>query len=180
MSILRKICPYFSLFSDVLSYIIERAITSLLKDELMFVSKTLLFKHPINRKTLNIWICEMQLHVYLQISVREVITDGFENISSPIFIHAKSDRWYLRKFEMQIYKCHQLSRRKVIILTTSNMIHNDQNFLFTRSSKNTNSFLLNEFTVELSTKNYTLYGPVNYLYSLIVIRTACPWFGSKF
>ena len=61
MSILRKICPYFSLFSDVLSYIIERAITSLLKDELMFLSKTLLFKHPINRKTLNIWICEMQL-----------------------------------------------------------------------------------------------------------------------
>ena len=92
MSILRKICPYFSLFSDVLSYIIERAITSLLKDELMFVSKTLLFKHPINRKTLNIWICEMQVHVYLQISEREVITDGFENISSPIFIHPKSDR----------------------------------------------------------------------------------------
>ena len=61
MSILfhvRKIYPYFSLFSDVLSCIIERAITSLSKDELIFLWKNLSIKHPINRKALicmNIW-----------------------------------------------------------------------------------------------------------------------------
>ena len=55
MSILfyiRKIYPYFSLFSDVLSCVIERAITSLSKDELIFLSKMLLLKDPINRKAL--------------------------------------------------------------------------------------------------------------------------------
>ena len=55
MSILfyiRKIYPYFFLFSDVLPRVIERAITSLSKDELTFLSKMLSLKHPINRKTL--------------------------------------------------------------------------------------------------------------------------------
>ena len=47
-----KIYPYFSLFLDVLSYVIERAITSLSKDELIFLSKMLSLKHSINRKTL--------------------------------------------------------------------------------------------------------------------------------
>ena len=47
-----KIYPYFSLFSDVLSCVIEQAITSLSKDKLIFLSKMLSLKHPINRKTL--------------------------------------------------------------------------------------------------------------------------------
>ena len=47
-----KIYPYFSFFSDVLSCVIERAITSLSKEELVFLSKMLSLKHPINRKTL--------------------------------------------------------------------------------------------------------------------------------
>ena len=47
-----KIYPYFSLFLDVLACVIERAITSLSKDELIFLSKMLSLKHPINRKTL--------------------------------------------------------------------------------------------------------------------------------
>ena len=41
MSILfyiRKIYPYFSLFSDVLSCVIERAITALSKDEHIFIN----------------------------------------------------------------------------------------------------------------------------------------------
>ena len=49
---IRKIYPYFSLFSDVLSWVIERAITSLSKDELIFLSKMLSLKDPINRKAL--------------------------------------------------------------------------------------------------------------------------------
>ena len=47
-----KIYPYFSLFSDVLSCVIERAITALSRDELMFLSKMLPLKHPVNGKIL--------------------------------------------------------------------------------------------------------------------------------
>ena len=47
-----KIYPHFSLFSDVLSCVIERAITALSRDELMFLSKMLPLKHPVNGKIL--------------------------------------------------------------------------------------------------------------------------------
>ena len=47
-----KIYPYISLFSDVLSCVIERAITAFSKDELIFLSKMLPLKHPVNGKML--------------------------------------------------------------------------------------------------------------------------------
>ena len=83
----RKICPYFSLFSDVLSYIIKRAITSLSKYIYIHihspVSKMLLFKHPINKKTrirMDIWNDIPQM---------------------PINFKRRSDNWRLRIYPLR-------------------------------------------------------------------------------
>ena len=133
----RKIYPYFSFLFTFRCAVIHHKTSNNFTFKIhiyiyihILVSKMLLFKHPINKKTL----------------VRMDIWNAIPHM--PTNFRKRSDNWRLRIYPLR-YATRKI--RWVMILTTSNIIHSDRNILFTHTAnKNTNRFPLDEFTEELS------------------------------